>query len=230
MSRGIFVTGTGTDVGKTFVTALMVKTLRGCGLNAGYYKAALSGAKRTEDTLVPGDAKYVCDTAKMKNSPASLVSFIYETPVSPHLASEMEGTPFHLDKALLDFQAASKKFEYLTVEGCGGIICPLRREGGRTMQTDLIKALGLEIIIVAGAGLGAINSAVLTSEYAKAHDIKTAGFIINGYDEGNFLHRDNLGEIEELSGIPVIATAAKDAEALSFRAGSTQSYYKEIRI
>ena len=230
MSRGIFVTGTGTDIGKTYVTALMVKALRCGGINAGYYKAALSGAERRGNLLVPGDAKYVCDTAKIGDAPSSLVSFIYETPVSPHLASETEGRPFRLNTALSDFRAISKKFDYLTVEGCGGIVCPLRREGIRIMQTDLIKALELEIIIVTGAGLGAINSAVLTCEYAKSHNIKCAGLIINGYKKDNFMHRDNLKEIEELSGVPVIATAEKGAENLSLRTDSLVSYYKEIMI
>lgn len=55
MAKGLFVTGTGTDVGKTYVTALIVKKLREAGLNAGYYKAALSGAERVDGHLVPGD-------------------------------------------------------------------------------------------------------------------------------------------------------------------------------
>ena len=93
MAQSVFITATGTDVGKTYVTALMVKKLRGQGLNAGYYKAALSGAELVNDRLVPGDAKYVRDTAGLACDPADLVSYIYATPVAPPFAALREGTP-----------------------------------------------------------------------------------------------------------------------------------------
>ena len=63
MTKGLFVTATGTDVGKTYITALLLKTLRKAGYQAGYYKAALSGAEMTAQGMIPGDADYVCRTA-----------------------------------------------------------------------------------------------------------------------------------------------------------------------
>ena len=65
MAKGIFITGTGTDIGKTYVTGLVVKKLRDCGDDAGYYKAALSGAVKRNGRLVPGDAEFVCDMASV---------------------------------------------------------------------------------------------------------------------------------------------------------------------
>lgn len=70
MSKGIFITATGTDIGKTFVTALIIKKLRQNGINAG-------------------DSEYVCKVSSMENDPKSLVSYIYETQVSPHLAAQL---------------------------------------------------------------------------------------------------------------------------------------------
>lgn len=87
MSKGIFLTGTSTEIGKTFVTALIVKKLHENGLNAGYYKPALSGAEYVNGTLTAGDAAHVCQTAGLQAEANSLVSYIYETAVSPHLAA-----------------------------------------------------------------------------------------------------------------------------------------------
>lgn len=94
--KGVFITATGTDIGKTYVTALLLKKLRESSINAGYYKAALSGAYRKDGLLIPGDAEYIATTAGIPTPPADLVSYIYEPAVSPHLAAEMEHHPIEL--------------------------------------------------------------------------------------------------------------------------------------
>ena len=71
MKKGIFIAGTGTDTGKTYISALITEYLRSSGINAGYYKAAVSGG--------PGDAEYVCQKAGIKDNPRELISFIYDT-------------------------------------------------------------------------------------------------------------------------------------------------------
>ena len=89
MAKGIFVTGTGTDVGKTYVTALIVKKLADAGIHAGYYKAALSGAESIEES----DAGYVKKIAGITQEDSSLLSYLYQNAVSPHLAARIEGNP-----------------------------------------------------------------------------------------------------------------------------------------
>ena len=81
MNQGIFVTATGTDVGKTYVSGLLVKALRARGINAGYFKPALSGAEREGGRLVPGDARWVCRTAGLPGDPADYVAYLYEQAV-----------------------------------------------------------------------------------------------------------------------------------------------------
>ena len=98
MSKKLFVTGTGTDVGKTYVTALMVKKLHGAGLRAAYYKAAMSGnVRRPDGTLIPGDALCVQQVSGIGQSLESMCPYVYEHAVSPHLAARMEGGPVELD-------------------------------------------------------------------------------------------------------------------------------------
>ena len=91
MSKGLFVLGTGTDIGKTYVTGLLLKYLRDNGYDATYFKAALSGAIRDENNdLVPGDAVEVLSMANLEEDTDFLVPYVYETAVSPHLASKIE--------------------------------------------------------------------------------------------------------------------------------------------
>lgn len=228
MSKGVFITATGTDIGKTYVTALIVKLLRGSLLNAGYYKAALSGAQRKEGELIPGDCKFVCDVANLNENPCDLVSYIYETPVSPHLASEIEGNPVELERVLRDFYNIKSRFEYIVVEGSGGIVCPLRLKDKRIMLKDVIKSLKLDVIIVASAELGTINNVVLTVEYARANNINIRGVVLNNYDEKSFLHQDNKKVIEDLTNIPVISCVSKNAKNIEIDLQELCGLFKEV--
>ena len=228
MSKGIFITGTGTDVGKTFVTALITKKLLEHGLNAGYYKPALSGAECKNGELVPGDADYVCKLSGLEKDPNSLVSYIYETAVSPHLASKIEQKPIEMQKIISDFGKIKESFDYITVEGSGGIVCPLRIDDQTIMLSDVIKALSLDVILVASAALGAINSTVLTVEYAKQNDICIKGVILNCYEADNFLHEDNKRQIEYITGIPIIACVGSNASGIEIDAEILAELYKEV--
>lgn len=214
MAKGIFITATGTDVGKTYVTGLIVKKLREAGLNAGYYKAALSGAEVTEQGLVPGDAAFVAQMAGLPEKPSALVSYIYEEAVSPHLAAQREGNPVELPKIVEDFNKAAAKYEYLTMEGSGGIICPIRWDEKQLLLEDIIKELKLGTLVIANALLGSINACVLTTYYLKQHNIPVRGIILNNYDATDFMQVDNRKMIEALSGVPVIACVSPNSQDL----------------
>lgn len=227
MSRALFVTATGTDVGKTYVTALIVKRLRDAGINAGYYKAALSGAEERGGKLVPGDADFVARASGMTEPPENLVSYVYKNPLSPHLAAQIEGNPPELDTIKRDFASALKKYDYLCVEGCGGIVCPIRWDERKIMLEDIIKACGLSVIIVSPSGLGSINSAVLTVEHARAAGIEVRGIIMNGYDETQLMHRDNKYMIEQLTGVRVAACVKRGDTALDVPVEELCGLFKE---
>jgi len=228
LSKGIFITATGTNIGKTFVTALIIKKLRQNGFNAGYYKAALSGAEWLDGKLVAVDSDYVCRVSRMENEPNSLVSYIYETAVSPHLAAQIEGRPIDMNVLLSDFEKSKSSFDFIAVEGSGGIVCPLRLDDKIIMLTDVIKAFDLDVILVASAALGTINSVVLTVEYAKQYNIVIKGIIINGYEADNFLHIDNKNQIEYLTGIPVITSVSQNADNLEIDVWELASLFREV--
>ena len=114
MAKALFVTGTGTDVGKTYVTALMVKKLAESGENAAYYKAAMSGNRRRSDgSLIPGDAMFVQQTAGLSQPLGEMCPYVYEHAWSPHLAARYEGNPPELPAAF------SARFAQRTAKRCG---------------------------------------------------------------------------------------------------------------
>ena len=211
MSKNIFITATGTDVGKTYVSALIVKKMREADLNCGYFKPVLSGVVAKNNTLIESDCNYVVKTAKIPMKADDCVSYWWKEAVSPHLASVRANQEIDIEKIKNDFKKIQNNFDYVLVEGAGGITCPLKlKDGEKYLLNDLIKDLGLNIIIVADGGLGTINSILLTVEYAKQHDIKVEGIILNNFDSTNFMHRDNLKQVEYLTGINVIATVSRN--------------------
>ena len=227
MSKGIFITATGTDIGKTFVTALIVKKLRDAGLNAGYYKAALSGAEEQPDgSWLPGDAAYVAKISGMQEKGEELVSYIYKTAVSPHLAAMREGNPVELDKVKDDFAKAQAKYDYVTMEGSGGIICPIRWDEQHILLEDVIKAVGLGTLVISNAALGSINACVLTIAYLRQKSIPVRGIIINNYDGSDFMQADNKKMMEAITGVPVLAEVKPNDTELDIDIEVLKSLYK----
>lgn len=231
MGKGIFVTGTGTDVGKTYVAGLMVRTLRRAGFHAGYYKAAISGAEVAPDgALLAGDALYVNELADLGEPVENLVSYVYRDAVSPHLAARISGRQIDFEHVEREFQRALEKYDYLTMEGSGGIICPLRWDGEQhVVLDDLVKRLGLGAIVVADAGLGTINATVLTIEHLQRRQIPVAGIILNRYHRGDMMEEDNRQMVTAMTGVPVVACVAEGGEGLDIEPQALAGLYRERR-
>lgn len=224
--KGYFVTATGTDVGKTFVTALLVKKWRDSGIDAGYYKAALSGAELRDGKWVAGDADYVKTVAGLPDTQEELVSYVYKEAVSPHLAARKEGKPVDLAQVKKDFEAATKRHEFVFVEGSGGIICPIRYDEPSAVSangnpqkiflTDIMKTVDVPLLIVTTAALGSINACVLTVEYARAQGLNIRGIIVNRYGiSGNLqMEDDNIKMMGDMTGLPILTKIPENSSDL----------------
>lgn len=229
MTRGIFVTAIGTDVGKTYVSALLVKKMRDLGYNCGYFKPALSGAEEINGEIIPGDCAYVLKTAGINKKPQDVASYIFKTAVSPHLAAEIEGVTIQENKIKKDFEVLKQEFDYIIVEGAGGIICPFNLDkNNQLLLSDVIKSLDLDVIVVATAKLGSINATVLTTEYIKSQGINVRGIILNNYNPNDFMEVDNKNQIEYLSGINVITEVSINEKDLNITEEKLLSIFKEI--
>lgn len=229
MTKGIFITATGTDVGKTYVSALLVKKMRDLEYNCGYFKPVLSGLERRDNKLIPGDADFVCKVAGIEADPMDSVVYAFEPAVSPHLASRMANRPIIIGDIINGLSRQKSKYDYLISEGAGGITCPFRMDNDDVLLlSDVISILKQDVIIVAPAGLGGINYALLTVDYAKKCGINVKGIILNEYEKDNFMHVDNKACIEKLTGIKVIATVAKDDKDINIDKDVLLSIFKEI--
>lgn len=201
MAKTIFITATGTDIGKTYVSGLIAKHIKDKGLNIGYYKAALSGSNDIKDS----DAWYVKQQADLLDSYDEMVSYTYKHAYSPHLAAQIEGNPPDIKIIKNAYKDISKKHDYMIVEGSGGIICPIRYDSNQKIfLEDIIKELNIPSLIITDAGLGTINSTVLTIEYMRSKNLKINGVILNRFEMSNKMHEDNKKMVEEMTGIKII--------------------------
>lgn len=230
MSKGIFITGTGTDIGKTYVTGLIVKKLAQAGCKPAYYKAAMSGNNRRPDgSLIPGDALFVKECAGIEQDLDSMCHYVYENAYSPHLASRIEGHPVEMQVVRQGFYALVPQYDYITVEGSGGILCPICFDEAKIQLEDVIRDLHLSCIMIADAGLGTINNVVLTYEYMKAHNLPVKGVIFNNYHPGNVMEDDNIRMCQYMTNLPVLAKVQPGDTQLDIDVELLKNLYDEVK-
>ena len=227
MSKNIFVTGTGTEIGKTYVAGLLVKKLHEAGEKSAYYKAAMSGNDKDADgNLIPGDAKFVKELGGIDQDLNEMCPYVYERAYSPHLAAQIEGNPLILDYVVEKFRDLEKKYDYITLEGSGGILCPLRFDDEEIYLEDFVKKAKLSSIIVADAGLGTINNLVLTAFYMKEKGMKVKGIIFNNFIPGDVLQEDNIKMCQHMSGLKVLACVKKGDKDLDIDIDKLKEIYE----
>lgn len=230
MSKALFVTGTGTDTGKTYVTGLIVKKLQEAQKNPAYYKAAMSGNDRRPDgTLIPGDALAVQTMSGIDQSLTSMCPYVYEHAYSPHLASRLEGNPVVMEVVKHGFADVAADYDYVTVEGSGGILCPICFDEARIQLEDVVKELHLSSILIADAGLGTINSVVLTAEYMKTHGLPLKGIIFNHYHPSDVMEDDNIFMCEHMTGLPTLAKVQDGDTELDMNIDALCALYDEVK-
>lgn len=228
MAKKLFITGTGTDIGKTYVTGLIIKKLQEYRKNPAYYKAAMSGNEADKSgKLIPGDALFVKNMAHIEQPLDSMCSYIYKNAVSPHLASRIEGNPVKLEVVKQGYEDLCRTYDYITMEGSGGILCPICYDEAKIQLEDIIKELDMPCLIIADAGLGTINSVVLTVEYMKNRGISIQGIIFNHYHPGDVMEEDNRRMCEEMTGVKVISCVSDDDTELDIDIDTLLSLYTD---
>lgn len=205
MKHGIFVVGTDTDVGKTYVSGVIARYMVDQGVSTGYFKAAVSGNVRKDGRLIPGDAQFVRQMAGLTQPLSEMVPYVYEQAYSPHLASRLEGGPVEMNVVQDFYERCASNYDFVVAEGSGGILCPLRQDETHTIWLeDVIRMTGLSCVLVADAGLGTINHVLLTTAYMRAKDLPLEGIILNHWQPDLILHRDNEMMIKQETGLPIL--------------------------
>ncbi len=228
MAKSIFVTATGTDIGKTYISGLIVKKMREFGFNCGYFKPVLSGlVKDSKGNYIPEDCNHVIKTSGLNIEPMDCLSYAFKDAVSPHLASDRAGIKIDVNKILCDYKNLSKNYEYMVIEGAGGITCPIIINDSKTyLMSDLIKDMNQNVIIIADGGLGTINSVLTTVEYINNRNIPIKGIVLNNYDKTDFMHKNNYSMIEKLTNIEIIGTVAKNCTNFDIEKNKLEGLFK----
>jgi len=203
MSRGFFITGTDTGVGKTVIAGAVIKILHSLGINACAMKPIETGCHRDGNILYPSDGMFLKKVAMMDEAINHITPYCFETPAAPSVASDIEGRPVDVSVIVAEVSALLETYEAIVVEGIGGILVPIRSD---YFVIDLIRELGLPLIVVSRPSLGTINHTLLTVNYALKEGIEVSGIIINFSRpaDGTVAEKTNPGTIQKMSPVPVI--------------------------
>lgn len=157
--RGLFVTGSDTDVGKTYVSALIAAELRAAGHRVGVYKPVASGCVVEGDDLVASDAVALWDAAGRPLTLDAVCPQRFAAPIAPHLAAIAEGKTLDVDLASTALAAWTPHCDIVVVEGAGGLMSPIDEE---EYVADLASDFGYPLVVVANNVVGAINQTLQT--------------------------------------------------------------------
>jgi len=213
MPKGFFITGTDTGVGKTIVTAALVKAAQSLGFRAVGMKPIETGCQKTvesrqhtaygNDFLIPADGMFLRNMAGAKESLDLITPVRFENPLAPMPASEREEIPVDMEKITNAFAALAYKYTVLIIEGIGGILVPITKDYS---VLDMAKDFGLPVIVVTRPGLGMINHTLLTVNYALEEGLPVAGIIINYHQpaEGTIAEQTNPAVLATICPVPIL--------------------------
>ena len=199
MSRGWFVTGTDTGIGKSVASATLLHALRNRGLRAVGMKPLASGCEATPGGWRNEDALVLQAASDPRPRYEDVNPYALPQPLAPELAARDAGVEVLLEPMLQAFARLSAQADTVVVEGVGGWAAPL---GPTLDQADLVRALGLPVVMVVGLRLGCINHARLTARAIAADGLHLAGWIANDIDPAMERADDNFTLLKSRLPVP----------------------------
>ncbi|AFS79547.1 dethiobiotin synthetase BioD [Gottschalkia acidurici 9a] len=224
MAKSIFIVGTGTNIGKTFVSGGIMHILNKHGINVGYLKPVQSGVYNGEDSSI-SDVDFIKEISTIKQDKKDMNAYSFKKPLSPHLAAKMENVLVDKSRIIKQYKKLENQYDYIVIEGAGGTIVPLTPS---YYIYDLIKDMNTSVMVVANAGVGTINHTCLTIDFLKRQGIIVNGIIINKYT-GQFYEDDNIKTIEDISRVEVKGVINKlDKKNMKFNDENLKVKIREI--
>ncbi len=201
--KGVFVTGTDTGVGKTWVAAGLTAVARQWGLKAAYFKPIQSGCPEKQGRLLPTDAQLAKELAGLPEPLEQLTPVALHLPLAPGVAAARAGVTVDLHRVAAAYEYLAAKYDFLVVEGAGGLYVPLLNT--HFLVLDMIRWLHLPLLVVARPGLGTINHTVLTVKAAQHAGLPVVGVVLNRFPANPSLAESTNPEvIEKLAGVPIL--------------------------
>ncbi len=201
MLKSLFITGTDTDVGKTYITAGLAVVLRKMNVDVGVMKPFAAGSAqkkgyKSEDIEILSRAANACDPENLVNPQ------FFPIPASPYTACKKLKTKPKISTILSSFKKLSKLHDVLLVEGMGGIMTPVLKD---YYITNLIKEMKIPTVIVTRSKVGTVNHTIMTVKMCEKYKIPVKGIIINNFDNG-YAVKDLTRDLKNLTGVPVLGS------------------------
>ncbi|HUC07567.1 MAG TPA: dethiobiotin synthase [Solirubrobacterales bacterium] len=218
VAKGFFVTGTGTEVGKTVVAAVLANDLRRQGASVAVFKPAVTGLDDPGET----DHALLRRAARSEQSDEEIAPYRYGPPASPHLAAAQADDEIDPERLRSAARLAAAAADVLICEGVGGLMVPLawgvdpamREESVSYLVRDLAVDLGLPVIVAAAPGLGTINHTLLTMEASRGAGLTVVAVVLTPWpDAPSAIERSNRETIESLGAVRVLTLPPLDLAA-----------------
>ena len=199
--NSVFITGTDTDVGKTYITAGLCVSLQQMGIDVGVMKPFAAGSAqkkgyKSEDIEILSRAAKVCDPENLVNPQ------FFPIPASPYTAWKKLKTKPKIPTILSNFKKLSKLHDMILVEGMGGIMTPILKD---YYITNLIKEMKIPTVIVTRSKVGTVNHTIMTVKMCEKYKIPIKGIIINNFDKG-YQIKDLTRDLKNLTDVPVLGS------------------------
>lgn len=226
-TRGVFVTGTDTEVGKTWCSVGLVEAMVATGRRVGVMKPVAAGATQTAAGWRNEDAVALQQAANTAHRHDWINPYCLGQPVSPHLAAKIDGVA--IDSALLEsrYREIAADSDWVLVEGAGGWLAPL---SDQTSIADLARQLGLPVLMVVGMRLGCLNHAQLTWQAIAASGLPRAGWIANVIDPQVALLNAQVETLTQRLGVAPLAQLGWNLDATARRAALTAALPRLVGV
>lgn len=201
MKNGLFITGTDTGIGKTWISAAIMKLLQAQGQTVIGMKPIASGCEQTSAGLRNEDALILQQQSSIKIDYEQINPYAFAPAIAPHIAAEQAGVTIDIQQIAETYNALSQQANWVIVEGVGGWQVPLNEN---ETVADLARALDLPVILVVGLRLGCINHALLSAESIQQSGLKLAGWIANHIDPQMAEQKQNLLSIQQRIDAPLL--------------------------
>jgi dethiobiotin synthetase len=209
MTRGLFITGTDTGVGKTVVGVALLRALVAAGRSAIGMKPVAAG--RVAGEAPHPDVAALVAAANVAAPLADVNTYSFARPIAPHLAAREEGVAIDVDRIGAAYARLARLADVVVVEGAGGVLVPL---GPGTSMLDVPARLGLPVVLVVGMRLGCLNHALLSAQALDARGIRLAGWVANRIDPAMHAGDANVAALVERLPAPLIADIGWHADGL----------------
>ena len=198
----MFITGTDTDVGKTYVTAGLAVCLRNMGIDVGVMKPFAAGIPQKKG-FKSEDLEILANAAQINDSESLLNPQFFPIPASPYTAWKNLKIKPKINKIISNFKKLSQIHSTILVEGMGGIMTPILKN---YFVTDLIKDLKIPTILVTRTKIGSINHTIMTVNMCKKYKIQIKGIVINDFDSGGYKTKELTRDLKNLTGVPILGS------------------------